>query len=548
MSLLSSPASQPALSSWSFSAPDLTESSPIAIIEWDSQLRVRSWNPRAEEMFGWSQEEVLGKSPGQGVRPFVFEQDEPRAMQAVQRLSTGQEQWNLSRHRNYRRDGTLVHCEWYSYALRDGAGQLLCILSQVVDVTARDRTLAQLEESERRFKATFELAAVGIAHVNMDGRYLRANARLCEILGYTPQEMLKLKFQEVTHPDDLAGDLERVQEMLRGCFLTYSSEKRYIRKSGEDVWCTLTVSLVRKPDGRPDYFISVVEDISRRHTVELERDALLARELQARTEAEQLVRHRSAELAATRSALVQAERLATAGQLAAGVGHEINNPLAYVLANVMYAVDELGLVKTPTPGVDLQEVLRALVQARLGAERIRDIVRDLRTFARGDPESMGPVDVESVLEFSIAMAAHEIRQRAQLVRCYGAVPYVRGNESRLGQVFLNLLLNAAQAIPEGAAETHRVMVTTRQVREGWVAIEVSDTGLGILPENVPHIFEPFFTTKPVGLGTGLGLSVCHGIVTGLGGRIEVESQPGRGTTFRVLLPVEGPPDEGQGAG
>ncbi len=525
---------------WSFSALDLTENSPIAVIEWDPDMRVRYWNPRAEEMFGWHKEEVLGGHPeDKGSRPFVYEEDAEAARQAMHRLRTGQEQWNLCRCRNYRRDGALIHCEWYSYTLRDSTGQLLCILSQIVDVTARDQTLLLLEESERRFKATFELAAVGIAHVSVEGDCLRANSRLCAILGYTPQEILTKRIEDLTHPEDIAGDLEWVRKVLQGELPMYTLEKRYIRKSGEFIWCNITVSLVHKPDGTPDYFISVIEDISRRHRAEQERDALLAREHEARTEAEELVRRRSAELAATRSALVQAERLATAGQLAAGVGHEINNPLAYVLANVMYAVDELSRLKEPLPGVDLEDIVKALVQTQLGAERIRDIVRDLRIFARGDPEAMGPVDVHAALEFSVAMAAHEIRQRAQFLRQFGDVPYVRANESRLGQVFLNLLLNAAQAIPEGAVEAHQVTVTTRSLEEeGWVVVEVSDTGKGIAPEHLPHIFEPFFTTKSVGEGTGLGLSVCHGIVTGLGGKIDVESKLGQGTTFRVLLPVD----------
>jgi signal transduction histidine kinase len=325
--------------------------------------------------------------------------------------------------------------------------------------------------------------------------------------------------------------------MLQGVISTYSLEKRYLTRSGEVIWCNLTVSLVRKPDGMPDYFISVIEDISRRRRAEQERDALLAREQQARSEAEELVRRRSAELEATRSALVQAERLATAGQLAAGVGHEINNPLSYVLANQTYAIEELGRLKVPTPGVDLEEVQRALAQAQVGAEHIRDIVRDLKRFARGDPDALGPVDVQASLEFAISMAAPQLRQRAQLVRRYSPVSLVLGNESRLGQVFLNLLINAAQAIPEGNAASNAVTVTVRDGEPGWALVEVSDTGSGISPEHLPHIFEPFFTTKPVGEGTGLGLSVCHGIVVGMGGKIEVESTLGKGTTFRIRLPV-----------
>ncbi|ATB38144.1 hypothetical protein CYFUS_003575 [Cystobacter fuscus] len=389
-------------------------------------------------------------------------------------------------------------------------------------------------EFERHFQATFEQAAVGLAHVGLDGRWLRVNTRLCSIIGYTHQEMMQLTFQDITHPEDLAADLSLIRQVLAGERSNYSMEKRYFHKSGEIVWINLTVSLVRKTDGSPDYFISVIEDITRRHRAELERDTLLAREHQARTEAEELVRRRSAELDATRNALVQAERLATAGQLAAGVGHEINNPLAYVLANMTFALEELSKREQDE---SLEEVRDALEQARKGAERIRNIVRDLRTFASSKFETLGPVEVREALEFSVDMAAHQLRQRARLVRDYAPVPPVLGNESRLGQVFLNLVLNAAQAIPEGAPEEHQVTLTLRPHEDTWVAVEVTDTGCGIPTGNLPHLFEPFFTTKPVGVGSGLGLSVCHGIVTGLGGWIEVESQPGRGSTFRVLLPM-----------
>jgi two-component system, NtrC family, sensor kinase len=516
-----------------FSASDLADNSPLAIIEWDAQRRVSLWSKRAAELFGWTQEESRGKNVRE--LAFIHEEDEARVTAMVERLYSGEQPWGVLHCRTYRKDRSLAHCMWYFTAIRDSAGTLLCLLTQALDVTERELALTRLEESERRFKSTFEQAAVGIAHVSVSGQVLRANSKMGEIFGYTPQELIIHGFSDLTHPEDFGPDLELALKVLQGVISTYSLEKRYMTRSGEIIWCTLTVSLVRKLDGAPDYFISVIEDISRRRRAELERDALLAREQQARTEAEELVKRRSAELEAARSALVQAERLATAGQLAAGVGHEINNPLSYVLANQTFAIEELARLKIPTPGVDLEEVQKALIQAQLGAERIRDIVRDLRTFARGDPDTMGPVDVQATLEFSLSMATPQLRQRARLVRKYEAAPFAQGNESRLGQVFLNLLVNAAQAIPEGAVGDHMVTVAVREGEKGWVIVEVSDTGSGIAAEHLPRIFEPFFTTKPVGVGTGLGLSVCHGIVTGLGGNIEVESQLGKGTTFRIRL-------------
>ncbi|WP_224366083.1 PAS domain S-box protein [Hyalangium versicolor] len=527
------PSSEPARGS--FSANDLAENSPLAIIEWDAAFKVSVWSTRATELFGWSEGEIRGKHPVE--MALIHKEDETRFTEGVRQLLSGEVPWIDLQLRNYRKDGSLAWCVWYCTAIRDAAGQLLCVLTQALDVTAREHALTQLEESERRFKSTFEQAAVGIAHVSVAGLPLRVNSKMAEIFGYTTGEMMTFGFEKTTYPDDVGPDLDLAMQVLEGTLPMYSLEKRYRHKSGEIIWCNLTVSLVRKPDGMPDYFIAVIEDITRRHRAEQERDELLAREQEARREAEELVRRRSAELEAARNALVQAERLATAGQLAAGVGHEINNPLSYVLANQTYAIEELARLKLPMPGMDLEEVQRALVQAQLGAERIRDIVRDLRTFARGDPDAMGPVDVQATLEFSISMAMPQMRQRAKLVRSYGKVPFVMGNESRLGQVFLNLLINAAQAIPEGFVAQHAVTVAVREGEEGWVIVEVADTGSGIAPEHLPRIFEPFFTTKPLGVGTGLGLSVCHGIVVGLGGQIEVESEVGQGTLFRIRLPA-----------
>ena len=164
------------------------------------------------------------------------------------------------------------------------------------------------------------------------------------------------------------------------------------------------------------------------------------------------------------------------------------------------------------------------------------IVRDLRTFSRSDDERRGRIDVRNVLETGVNMAWNHIRQCARLVKDYQEVPPVEANEARLGQVFLNLLLNAAQAIPEGHAARNEIRVVTRLWHDGRVCVEVRDTGGGIPPEDRSRVFDPFYTTKPVGDGTGLGLAVCSGIIASLNGEIQLESEVGHGTTFRVLLP------------
>lgn len=236
------------------------------------------------------------------------------------------------------------------------------------------------------------------------------------------------------------------------------------------------------------------------------------------------------------------ERMASLGTLAAGVGHEINNPLMAVLGNLDMAINDLrGLQNELRSHAVLGEALEGLQDARDAADRVRNIVRDLKLFSRQDREDVrGEVDVMRVLESSARMVSNEIRHRAMLVRDFEPVPLVYANESRLGQVFLNLIINAAHAIPEGHASENEIVVGTRLAKDGRVAVFVRDSGIGMAPETVEKIFVPFFTTKPIGVGTGLGLSICHQIVTALGGEIVVDSKLGAGTTFSVLLPPAGP--------
>jgi nitrogen-specific signal transduction histidine kinase/CheY-like chemotaxis protein len=233
--------------------------------------------------------------------------------------------------------------------------------------------------------------------------------------------------------------------------------------------------------------------------------------------------------------LVQADRLAALGTMAAGVAHEINNPLAYVLLNLEWIARKLPALANDPTGLDA--LMDMLKEAREGADRVSAIVRDLRCFSRADGESRRYVDLCDIVQSAVKIAGHEVRQRAQVTTSLEPVRSVWANEGRLEQVVINLLLNAAQAMAESSADQNEIRVSVRPEGETHAVLEVSDNGRGIPADVQPRIFDPFFTTKPVGVGTGLGLTVCHSIVASLGGTITAYSQPGEGTTLRVVLPT-----------
>jgi CheY-like chemotaxis protein len=227
--------------------------------------------------------------------------------------------------------------------------------------------------------------------------------------------------------------------------------------------------------------------------------------------------------------LMVSDRMASVGMLAAGVAHEINNALAGVLGNLSIVCETLA-----NPNAQPGEAAEAAADAMAAADRVREIVRDVKIFSHGAEERLVPVDIHRVLDSSVRMAWNDIRHRARIVRRFGQIKAVTGSEPRLGQVFLNLIVNAAHAIQEGSAQDNEIRLST--FMDGpRVVIEVVDTGSGISPALLPRLFNAFVTTKAPGQGTGLGLSISRRIITALGGEITAHSE-GRGATFRVTLP------------
>ncbi len=236
--------------------------------------------------------------------------------------------------------------------------------------------------------------------------------------------------------------------------------------------------------------------------------------------------------------LVRAQKLEALGHLVAGIAHEINNPLGFILSNLGYLENELARPQNELTS-SLAEMSEVLRETSGGAQRIRRIVKDLKTFCRNDEGGPEPVDVHHVLDSTLNITATDLNKVARLERQYGAVPQVMANGSRLGQVFLNLVINAAQALSSTRSPDNSLVVRT-SVDGEHVLVEFIDNGCGISTANLGKIFNPFFTTKPQGHGTGLGLSICHGIVEAFGGSVEAASEEGKGATFKVRLRVAQP--------
>jgi PAS domain S-box-containing protein len=361
-----------------------------------------------------------------------------------------------------------------------------------------------LRVSEERFRAIMEAVTDAVVSADASGKIIYANDAAEKMFGHDPSalpgvpltEIMPDPFEEVERVG-LVRYLESTQAPRFGRTVEVAARRR------DGASFPVELALGTWVAGEQCFLAGVIRDITERKRVE--------------------------------GQLMVADRMVAVGTLAAGVAHEINNPLAAVMANLDLAiadVSELGpSSREPNKLGAVGEVLRDAME---GAERVRNIVRDLRIFSRGEDEKRGPVDLERVIESTLRMARNEIKHRAKVVKNYGEVSVVDAAEARLGQVFLNLIVNAAQAIPEGQADTNEIRISTRQAGDR-VEVEIADTGSGIAPDVMKRLFSPFVTTKPPGIGTGLGLSICHRIVTGFGGEITAESQVGKGTAFRVLL-------------
>jgi PAS domain S-box-containing protein len=411
----------------------------------------------------------------------------------------------------WRLDGTMFPVDYSSYPIRrDGAIDGAVVTFQ--DTTLRRGMEQEVRQSERLFRGAFDAAQIGISLTLADGiTYVDVNDALCEMVGYPKEELLKLNWQMITHPDDLQRNITEFNEVILGHRDTDRSKKRYISKDGTVVWIETSDSVVKDSDGELLYFVTHITNVTDRQLANQEKERL-------------------------ETQLVQAQKMEAVGQLAGGVAHDFNNILSVILNYAEFA------------GEDLEpddERLADIQQISAAGEKAAKLVHQLLAFSRKEIVEQRVIDLNEVVTGVYQILGRSLGEDIDLD--FNALPEpvcVIADPGRIEQVLFNLAVNARDAMAEGGqlkitTGIETVTETQFPALSGgrYAVVTVSDTGSGMDENTVEHAFEPFFTTKPRGEGTGMGLSSSYGIVDQAGGRLSVESEVGVGTSFRIYLPL-----------
>ena len=399
------------------------------------------------------------------------------------------------------------------------------VATQAALALERSELYKQLRVSEERFRSIFEQVYFGVALANLDGRFSTVNPAFARLLGYTCEELQGKHFAEITHPQDAAAMQERLQTLLEDGTGQVSLEARYLRKSGESVWCATNISLLHDAAGRPAYFLGMVQDIDERKKAEEERNRL-------------------------QQQLFQAQKMEALGTLAGGIAHDFNNLLSVMLGFASLARQRLS---SDDP---LQDSMGMIEQS---AQRAADLTRQLLGFARPERQQVKPVCVDDVLDRVRRMVARTFDRNITVAVHKGSEPlWVNAEPSYLEQALLNMCINARDAMPQGGTLTLEAGAVTLEAQQPelpatcapgrYASISVQDTGAGIAPETLPRVFEPFFTTKEPGRGTGLGLAMVYGFVKNHDGFVKVESEPGQRRAVHHLPSPDSCPGPADGSG
>jgi PAS domain S-box-containing protein len=383
----------------------------------------------------------------------------------------------------------------------------------VTDIDRNKQVKAELRESDNKFRSVFEQAAMGVARVSLDGAWLEVNKKLCAIFGYSQQELLTKSIQDLTHPEDLEIDQAAVSQLINNEIRTYTKEKRYYNFAGVIVWVKLTMSLVRDINNEPDYFITIIEDITSQINKEAKQRTLTAQ-------------------------LQQAKKMEAVGHLAGGIAHDFNNMLGVILGQAELVIKKLG------PNNSLVSHLEGIVNA---ANHSANLTRQLLTFARKQTIEPKVLDLNESVSAMIAMLKRLIGESIVLSwEPAENIWPVNVDPTQIDQVLVNLCINSRDAISGSgkisisasncALDKNYTAAQIYKIEPGdYVKLSVRDDGCGMDEATLMHIFEPFYTTKALGLGTGLGLSSTFGAIKMNAGFVNVFSQPGQGTTFNIYF-------------
>ncbi len=485
----------------------LAIASPDVVWDWNIETNHVWWSRNLEARLGYAVVEV---------RPTIewwFERihaaDVARVRHVVTELLAGDEGSASAEYRFLRTDGTYATILG-RLAIARREGKAVRVVGVMIDITEHRRTEQTLRGLEQRHRQILDAITDWVLVKGPGSKIVWANKAFCDIYGMTNETLQGLVDAPFNEPDNTIQYIQDDAQVFNTGETLDIPDEPVTRHDGRVLRVHTVKSAIFNDDGNVVMTVGVSRDLTDRKRMEAQ--------------------------------LRLADRMVSVGTLAAGVAHEINNPLSFVMSNLDLVAEELRAQADVVTAPPMGELLELINEARDGAERVRTIVRGLKTFSRADEERRRPLEVAAVIELSINMAWNEIRHRARLVKDFGTAPLVEADETRLAQVFINLLVNAAQALPEGNADTNQIRILVSTDSAGRAIVEIHDTGAGIPPASLQHIFDPFFTTKHIGEGTGLGLSICQGIVTGLGGEITVESALGVGTTFRVALPPARAPE------
>ncbi len=478
------------------------EDTDVAMVLLDLDHRFVRVNAAFARLFGYSRDEMLRMS-----MPDITHPDDLAESFARREALLGGASHFVQQKRYVRRDGGVLWCVTNVSLVRDAGGRPQLYVGQVQDVTARKRAENELRVSEGRLQAFFDATTAAMVEISPDARYLRANAAFYRMFGYSPEELPGLTVGDVVFPEDREAVLAQYGRVGQGETTSYEADRRYRRKDGSALWARVSVVAARDETGLPRLVTAVVIDLTERKKLEEQ--------------------------------FRQAQKMEAVGRLAGGVAHDFNNLLTVINGYGQLLLDRL-------PAAD---PTRALVQEMTSAgERAAGLTAQLLAFSRQAIVAPRVLDLNEVVAQSANLLRRLIGEDIVLATALAPdLGRVKADPTQVEQVILNLAVNAKDAMPRGG----RLTIETRGLRlrgedaalypglppGDYVQLAVSDTGAGMTDAVKARLFEPFFTTKEVGKGTGLGLAVVHGAVQQSGGRVDVYSELGVGTTFKVLLPT-----------